>query len=134
MVLRSQTDTLPNQSVHSQPVHFEKSISRKGVVKQSGGAEVVPSAQVMSLAPVIPIVTDSLMSPMLIYSILTLLLIAIIWFVVRKKIWNSWSAKPKEKSDRYIQTSDLHLWAYPRPGYIIGGQKRSPHDQIEYRN
>ena len=85
MVSRSQTDTLPNQSVHSQPVHFKKSISREGVVKQSGGAEVVPSAQVMPLAPVIPIVADSLMSPMLIYSILTLLLIAIIWFVVGKK-------------------------------------------------
>ena len=50
MVSRSQTDTLLNQSVHSQPAHFEKSISREGVVKQSGGAEVVPSAQVMPLA------------------------------------------------------------------------------------
>ena len=89
MVSRSQTDTLPNQSVHSQPAHFEKSILREGVVKQSGGAEVVPSAQVMPLAPVIPIVANSLMSSMLIYSILTLLLIAIIWFVIRKKIWNS---------------------------------------------
>src|SRR5437763_1518579 len=76
------------------------------------------------------------MSSILIYSILTLLLIAIIWFVVGKKIWNSWSgsfwdrAKPKEKSDRYIQTSDLHLRAYSRPGNMIGGRKRSPHDQI----
>ncbi|PKK58722.1 hypothetical protein RhiirC2_795871 [Rhizophagus irregularis] len=39
MVSRSQTDTLPNQSVHSQPAHSEKSISREGVTKQSGGAE-----------------------------------------------------------------------------------------------
>ena len=29
----------------------------------------------------------------------------------------------ERKSDRYIQTSDLHLRAYPRPGYMIGGQK-----------
>jgi len=140
MVLRNQAVTLPNQSIHSRPAHSEKSISREGVIKQSGGAETVLSSQAIPLAPVIPIVADSLMSPMLIYSILTLLLIAIIWFVVGKKIWNSWSgsfwdrAKPKEKSDRYIQTSDLHLRAYPRPGYMIGGQKRSPHDQIEYRN
>ena len=140
MVLRNQAVTLPNQSIHSRPVHSEKSISREGVMKQSGGAETVLSSQAIPLAPVIPIVADSLMSPMLIYSILTLLLIAIIWFVVGKKIWNSWSgsfwdrAKPKEKSDRYIQTSDLHLRAYPRPGYMIGGRKRSSRDQIEYRN
>ena len=123
MVLRNQAVTLPNQSVHSRPAHSKKIISREGVAKQSGGAEAVSSAQAIPLAPVIPIVADSLMLPMLIYSILTLLLIAIIWFVVRKKIWNSWSAKPKEKSDRYIQTSDLHLRAYPRPGYMIGGRK-----------
>ena len=112
MVLRNQAVTLPNQSIHSRPVHSEKSISREGVMKQSGGAETVLSSQAIPLAPAILIVADSLLSPMLIYSILTLLLIAIIWFVVRKKIWNSWSgsfwnrAKPKEKSDRYIQTSD----------------------------
>ena len=106
---------LSNQSVYSQPAYSDKFISREGVAKQSGGAEMVLSSQAIPLAPAIPIVANSLMSPMLIYSILTLLLIAIIWFVVRKKIWNSWSgsfwdrAKPKEKSDRYIQTSDLHL-------------------------
>src|SRR5437764_2324117 len=136
MVLRNQAVTLPNQSIHSRPVHSKKSISRKGVMKQSGGAETVLSSQAIPLAPVIPIVADSLMSPMLIYSILTLLLIV----RSRKKIWNSWSgsfwdrAKPKEKSDRYIQTSDLYLRAYPRPGYMIGGRKRSSRDQIEYRN
>src|SRR6266498_1242756 len=134
MVLRNQAVTLPNQSIHSRLVHSKKSISREGVMKQSGGAETVLSSQAIPLAPVIPIVADSLMSPMLIYSILTLLLIAIIWFLVGKKIWNSWSAKPKEKSDRYIQTSDLHLRAYLRLGYMIGGQKISPRDQIEYRN
>src|SRR2546423_3333965 len=128
MVLRNQAVTLPNQSIHSRPAHSEKIISREGVAKQSGGTEAVSSAQAIPLAPVIPIVADSLMSPMLIYSILTLLLIAIIWFVVGKKIWNSWSAKPREKSDRYIQTTDLHLRAYPRPGYMIGGRK------IEDRN
>ena len=85
MVLKNQAVTLPNQSIHSRPVHSEKSILREGVMKQSGGAETVLSSQAIPLALVIPIVADSLMSPMLIYSILTLLLIAIIWFVVRKK-------------------------------------------------
>ena len=87
MVSRSQTDTLPNQSVHSQPAHFEKSILREGVVKQSGGAEVVPSAQVMPLAGpsrTAPVVKSSLMP----YAILALLLIVVIWFVIRKW-WNS---------------------------------------------
>jgi len=83
VVSRSQTDTLPNQSVHSQPAHSEKSISREGVAKQSGGAEVVPSPQVMPLAGpsrTAPVVKSSLMP----YAILALLLIVVIWFVVMK--------------------------------------------------
>src|ERR1043165_8960419 len=88
MVSRSQTNTLPNQSIHSRPAHFEKSISRKEVAEQSGGAEVVPLSQEMPLAPVtIPAITSSLMSPMVLYSILAFLLIVVIWFVVRK-YWN----------------------------------------------
>src|SRR6266542_3746330 len=59
----------------------------------AGGAETV------SLPTTAPILASSLMSPIIIYSILSLLLIAIIWLVVGKKIWNMWSAKPKE-SDR----------------------------------
>src|SRR4051812_19240978 len=82
MVSQNQADTLPNQSVHSQPTHSEKYISREGIAEQSGGAEVVPSAQVMPLVPAIPVVTSSLMSPMVLYSILAFLLIVVIWFVV----------------------------------------------------
>src|SRR6266542_477313 len=89
----------------------------------AGGAEMV------SLPATAPIIASSLLSPIIIYSILTLLLIAIIWLVVGKKLWNLW-----KKSDRFIQTSDLHLRAYPRPDYMIGGRKRSSRDQIEYRN
>ena len=89
MVLRNQAVTRPNQSIHSRPAHSEKSISKEGVMKQSGGAETVLLSQAIPLVPVIPIVMDSLMTLMLICSILTLLLIAIIWFIVRKKIWNS---------------------------------------------
>jgi len=48
----------------------------------AGGVEAV------SLPATAPIVTSSLMSPMLIYSILTLVLITIIWFMTRKW-WNS---------------------------------------------
>src|ERR1043166_6444272 len=85
MVSRSQTDILPNQSVHSRLAHFEKSISREEVVEQSGGAEVVPLSQEMPLTPVtVPAVTSYLMSPMVLYSILAFLLIVVIWFVIRK--------------------------------------------------
>jgi hypothetical protein len=90
MVSRSQTDTLPNQSVYSRPAHSEKSILREEVAKQSGGAEAVLSAQVMLLTPTIPVIANSLVSPMITYSILILLLLAIIWLVVGKKIWDSW--------------------------------------------
>jgi hypothetical protein len=99
IVSRSQTDTLPNQSVHSQPAHSEKFISREGVTKQLGGAEVVPLSQEIPLTPAIPVVASSLMSPMVTYSILALLLIAVIWLVVGKKIWNSWGID--KKNDRY---------------------------------
>ena len=84
MVLRSQTDTLPNQSVHSRSAHFEKSISREEVAEQSGGAEVVPLSQEMPLAPVtVPVVESSLMP----YAILALFLLIIIW-IIGKKVWN----------------------------------------------
>src|SRR6266480_1389516 len=125
MVSRSQTDTLPNQSVHSQTVHFEKSISREGVVKQSGGAEVVPSAQVMPLAgpsgitPAIPVVANSLMSPLISYTILTLFLLAIIW-IVGKKIWNSW--KKIILSILLTGTIFYCLRTFLRPGCMIEGR------------
>ncbi|CAB4374869.1 unnamed protein product [Rhizophagus irregularis] len=96
MVSRSQTDTLPNQSVHSQPTHSEKFISREGIAKQLGSAEVVPSPQVMSLADpsrTVPVVKSSLMP----YAILALLLIVVIWFVVRKW-WNPWKKNNTEYS------------------------------------
>ncbi|RIB09521.1 hypothetical protein C2G38_2208737 [Gigaspora rosea] len=55
-----------------------------------GSAEVVLSPQVMPLILAIPIVASSLMSLMIAYSILILFLIAVIWFVFRKKIWDLW--------------------------------------------
>ncbi len=103
MVLRSQTDTLPYQSVHSRPAHSEKFISREGVAKQLGGAEAVSSAQIMPLAgpsgttPAITDIANSLMSPLISYTILTLFLLAIIW-IVGKKIWNSWKKNNTEYS------------------------------------
>ncbi|CAB4394433.1 unnamed protein product [Rhizophagus irregularis] len=55
------------------PAHSEKFISREG------GAEAVPLSQEMPLASVtVPVVTSSLISPMVMYSILALLLIAVI--------------------------------------------------------
>ena len=103
MVLRSQTDTLPYQSVHSRPAHSEKFILREGVAKQLGGAEAVSSAQIMPLAgpsgttPAITDIANSLMSPLISYTILTLFLFAIIW-IVGKKIWNSWKKNNTEYS------------------------------------
>src|SRR3954447_10131562 len=92
MVSRSQTDTLLNQFVHSRPVHSEKFISREG------GAEAVLLSQEIPLASVtVPVVTSSLMSPMVMYSILALLLIVVIWLVVRK-CWNSWKKNNTEYS------------------------------------
>jgi hypothetical protein len=92
MVSRSQTVTLPNQSVHSRPAYSEKFILREG------GAEAVSLSQEILPAPVtIPVVTSSLMSPMVTYSILALLLIAVIWLVVRK-CWNSWKKSNTEYS------------------------------------
>ena len=85
MVSKNQEVTLPNQSVYSLPIHFENFISRKGIAKHSGGTEVIPLFQEMPLASVIvPVIINSLMSPMVLYSILAFLLIAVIWFVVRK--------------------------------------------------
>ncbi|CAB5202865.1 unnamed protein product [Rhizophagus irregularis] len=55
-----------------------------------GGAEAVP------LPATTPIIATSLISPMVTYSILTLVLIAIIWFMVRKW-WNS-----RKKSNQYF--------------------------------
>ncbi|RGB22204.1 hypothetical protein C1646_776467 [Rhizophagus diaphanus] len=49
----------------------------------------VGSAEVVSLPATAPIITSSSILPMLIYSILTIVLIAIIWFMARKW-WNSW--------------------------------------------
>ena len=67
----------------------------------AGGVEMVSSAQSIPLVPAIPIVADSLMSPMLIYFILTLLLIAIIWLVVGKKIWNMWKKSNTDYSPNW---------------------------------
>jgi hypothetical protein len=80
-------------------------ISSEGIPLELGGAEVVPLSQEILLAPVIvPVVTSSLMSPMVTYSILVLLLIAVIWLVVGKKIWNLWGIDKKmtDIHEKYI--------------------------------
>ena len=98
--MTSQADTLLNQSIYSLPAHSENFILRKGIAKYSGGAKVVPLFQEMPLvsssriALTIPAVESSLIS----YIILTLFLLAVIW-IIEKKIWDSWSDKPKEKSN-----------------------------------
>ena len=119
MVSRSQTDILPDQSIHSRPANFENFISREGVVKQLGGAEAVPSPQVMPLAGpsrTAPVVKSSLMP----YAILALLLIVVIWFVVRK--W--WNSRKKSNTEYSPNRNYFYpLRVYPRPGYMIGGRK-----------
>jgi hypothetical protein len=71
-------------------------------VKQLGGAEVMPLADPSGIAPAIPVVASPLISPLITYTILTLLLLAIIW-IVGKKIWNSW----KKSNTKYS-----HNWNY----------------------
>ncbi|CAB4384265.1 unnamed protein product [Rhizophagus irregularis] len=56
-----------------------------------GGTEAVP---LLATTPII-VSSASLISPMVMYSILALLLIAVIWFVVRK-CWNSWKKSNTE--------------------------------------
>src|SRR3954447_17403044 len=114
IVSRSQTVILLNQFVHSQPAHSEKSISRE---EQLGGAEVI------ALIPAIPVVASPLMSPLITYTILTLLLLAIIW-IVGKKIWNSWKKSNTEYS---------HNWNYflSSPGISeVGLYDRRPEGRI----
>ena len=67
-----------NPSGSGQP----SSLNPSSQIISVGGAEAI------SLPATASIITNSLISPMLIYSILTLVLIAIIWFMVRKW-WNS---------------------------------------------
>jgi hypothetical protein len=114
MISRSQTDTLPNQSVHSRPTYSEKFISREGIANQLGGAEVVPSSQVMPPLGIAPVVKSSLMP----YAILALLLIVVIWFVVRKW-WNSW--KKVIPNTLLTRTIFYRLWVFPMLGCMIGG-------------
>ncbi|RIA86525.1 hypothetical protein C1645_829126 [Glomus cerebriforme] len=57
------------EQANDRPTHSEKSISKEEVAKQSGGIEVVLSAQVMPLIPAIPVVASSLMSPLITYTI-----------------------------------------------------------------
>ena len=81
----------------------------------------VGGAEAISLPATAPIIASSLLSPIIIYSILTLLLIAIIWLVVGKKLWNLWK---KSNTDYSPNRNYFYpLRAYPRPGYMIGGRK-----------
>ncbi|GBC01020.1 hypothetical protein RclHR1_04030015 [Rhizophagus clarus] len=101
----SQVESLPNQFVHSRPTNSEKYILKEEGVKQLGGAEA-----------------GSLISPLITYSFLTLLLIAIIWFIV-KKIQNWWSAKSKEKGrypthKKYINREEVSDRTGIIPNYL----------------
>ncbi|GBB91973.1 hypothetical protein RclHR1_19460005 [Rhizophagus clarus] len=97
----SQVESLPNQFIHSRPTNSEKYILKEEGVKQLDGAEA-----------------GSLMLPLITYSFLTLLLIAIIWFIV-KKIRNWWSTKLKEKGRYSIHKKYINREEVPdRPGII----------------
>jgi myosin heavy subunit len=76
---RDQLELKENNEIPSPPPPMNDSSQIISV----GGAETV------SLPSAIPIVASSLMSPLIIYSILIFLLIAIMYFVFGKKIWNS---------------------------------------------
>ena len=73
-----------NDSSHLGPKETLSTLNPSSQIISVDGEEVVP------LPATAPILASSLMSPIIIYSILTLLLIAIIWLMVGKKLWNSW--------------------------------------------
>ncbi|PKK58842.1 hypothetical protein RhiirC2_795685 [Rhizophagus irregularis] len=79
------------------PINNSLQLGPKGILPtldptiSVGGAEAVP---LLATTPIIAS-SASLISPMVMYSILALLLIAVIWFVVRK-CWNSWKKSNTE--------------------------------------
>ncbi|CAB4384727.1 unnamed protein product [Rhizophagus irregularis] len=80
------------------PINNSSQLGPEGTLSTSNPSSQIISvggAEAVSLPATAPIVTSSLISPMLIYSILTLVLIAIIWFMARKW-WNS-----QKKSNQY---------------------------------
>ena len=76
-----------NQQVRPHEVLAGGNNQYQSVISKEAGAEVV------SLPAFAPIIASFLMSPLITYTILTLLLIVIIWIVVGKKIWNIWKKK-----------------------------------------
>src|SRR2546430_330506 len=83
----NEVDTLPppmNNSSCTAPSSQPSALNPSSQIISVGGAEEVVPLPLTSA----PIIASSLMSPIIIYSILTLLLVAIIWIVVGKKIWN----------------------------------------------
>ncbi|CAB4381330.1 unnamed protein product [Rhizophagus irregularis] len=108
-ILEALQELLPG--MRCRPANSENFLSREGVAKQSGGAEVVPSPQVMPLAGpsrTTPVVKSSLMP----YAILALLLIVVIWFVVRKW-WNPWkksNTKYSPNQNYFLGISDTGLY------------------------
>jgi hypothetical protein len=118
--LMEENRSLRDQLVSKKNTSFQIILS-EGIPLELGGTEAVPLSQEMPLASVtVPVITSSLMSPMVMYSILALLLIVVIWIVVRK-CWNSW----KKVILSILLTGIIfyYLWAFPRPGCMIGGRK-----------
>ncbi|CAB4385570.1 unnamed protein product [Rhizophagus irregularis] len=103
----NEVDHLPPPINNSSQLGSEETLSTSNPSSQIisvGGAEAV------SLPVIAPIVTSSLISPMLIYSILTLVLIAVIWFMARKW-WNS-----RKKSNQYF-TYEKYINREHRPDF-----------------
>ncbi|CAB4389730.1 unnamed protein product [Rhizophagus irregularis] len=106
------------------PMNNSLQLSPKGILPtfdptiSVGGAEAVP------LLVTTPIIASSasLISPIVMYSILALLLIAVIWFKVRK-CWNSW----KKSNTEYPPNRNYFLSS---PGISEAGlYDRRPEDQ-----
>ncbi|CAG8555876.1 9742_t:CDS:2 [Ambispora leptoticha] len=115
--------------LHSPPPMNENGSGQLSVLNSSPSQTIsVGGVEAMPLPTTAPIITSSLISPMITYSILTLLLIAIIWIVVGKKIWNSWVRIQRKKApDTFrpviIAFYIFRLRAYPKLGYKIRGRK-----------
>ena len=75
-----------NNEVDTSPPLMNNSSQPSTILNPPSQIISVGDAEAVSLPATAPIIASSLLSLIIIYSILTLLLIAIIWFVVGKKI------------------------------------------------
>src|SRR2546429_5963446 len=121
--LRNQLVSKKDNEVDPSPQSMNDSsqLGPKGTISTLDPTISVGGAKAVPLPATTPIIASSLISLMITYSILILFLIAIMWFIVGKKIWNSW----KKVILNILLTGTIfyHLQTFLRLGCMIGGRK-----------